>query len=179
MATCMTILKKLDIFWRKADPSERQELIVQDAIIRSKLIYGLESAAMNETVKHKLGVFQLKGVRKILNIKTTFVDRANTNQAVLQAAQEKMSDREGNTKELKTYSQVYEQRKNKTTETTHYIRRRQPAKICNVPSRNTEANCSDDATRNETKNRKAKSKVAGNRIGNIVGFNRKNEQTRL
>ena len=51
LAICMTILKKLDIYWLKANPSVLQKLIVYDAIIRSKLIYGLESTALNETVK--------------------------------------------------------------------------------------------------------------------------------
>ena len=60
----MTILKKLDIYWNKANPTVKQKLIVYDAIIRSKLLYGLESAPMNESVKHSLDIFQMKGVRK-------------------------------------------------------------------------------------------------------------------
>ena len=40
-----------------------------DAIIRS------ESATMNESVKHTMDIFQLKGLRKILKVKTTWVDR--------------------------------------------------------------------------------------------------------
>ena len=69
IATCMTILKKLDIYWRKANPSIKHTLNVYDAIVRSKLLYGLESTAMNNTVKHLLDVFQLRRLRKILQIK--------------------------------------------------------------------------------------------------------------
>ena len=110
----MTILRKLDQFWRKANPSERMKINVYDAVIRAKLLYGLESAPMPESVKHKLDVFQLKGLRKILNIKTTFVDRSYPNKAVIQTAQSKMNEGAAANKPqrcVKTYSQVYEERK--------------------------------------------------------------------
>ena len=67
----MTILKKLDIYWLHANPTARQKLKLYDAIIRFKLLYGLESAGMDSSVKHSLDVFPLKGLREILNIKTT------------------------------------------------------------------------------------------------------------
>ena len=71
----MTILKRLDLYWFKANPSIKEKLQVFDAIIKSKLLYGLESAPMNEYTKHELDIFQLKGIGKILGIKTTFIDR--------------------------------------------------------------------------------------------------------
>ena len=37
IANCMVILKKLDIYWREANPSITEKLRVHDAIIRSKL----------------------------------------------------------------------------------------------------------------------------------------------
>ena len=70
----MTILTKLEIYWNKANPCIRRKLVVFDAIARSKVLYGLESTAMNETVKHSLDIFQLKGLRKILGLKTTFIE---------------------------------------------------------------------------------------------------------
>ena len=41
---------------------------------------------MRSTVKKKLGTFQLKGLSKILRMKTTHVNKNNTNKRVLQAA---------------------------------------------------------------------------------------------
>jgi hypothetical protein len=114
VATCMSIVKKLDLFWKKANPSTKTKLITYDAIIRAKLLYGLESAAMNETVKHKLDVFQLKGLRKILNVKTTFVDRSKDNQTLLNMAQRAINHDtpDGKVpKELKKFSHIYEERK--------------------------------------------------------------------
>ena len=83
----MTILKRLDIYWLHANPSVKEKIQVYDSIIRSKLLYGLESAPMNESTKHELDIFQLKGLRKILGIKTTFVDRAQDNRTIYKKAQ--------------------------------------------------------------------------------------------
>ena len=58
-------------------------------IIRAKLLYGLESAALNQTTLNKLDTFQLKGLRRILQLKTTVVHRANTNETVFEIANEK------------------------------------------------------------------------------------------
>ena len=88
--------------------------MVFDAILRSKLLYGLESTAMNETVKHTLDIFQLKGLRKILGLKTTFVDRNNDAQKIMTDAQTHISN---NTmpgkweRQIKRFSQVYDERK--------------------------------------------------------------------
>ena len=48
----------------------------------SKLIYGLETLEPTEGVVNMLNTIQLEGVRKILKIKTIFVDRANTSEFV-------------------------------------------------------------------------------------------------
>ena len=59
-----------------------------NAVIVSKLIYGLETIEPPAGVSNMLDTFQLKGFRNILEMKTTFIDRANTNQNVYQCAQE-------------------------------------------------------------------------------------------
>ena len=51
----------------KANPTVKKKTIGYDAIITSKILDGLESAAMNETAKHTLAIFQFEGLRKILN----------------------------------------------------------------------------------------------------------------
>ena len=56
------------------------------ALIRSKVMYGLESAEVKEAGLRRLNVFQLKGLRQILGIVTTYVDRENTNTKVLEEA---------------------------------------------------------------------------------------------
>ena len=61
---------------------------VADAVLRSKLLYGIESAQLNEPEQRRLEVFQLKVLRKMLQMKTTYVNRLNTNEKVFQAANE-------------------------------------------------------------------------------------------
>ena len=50
-----------------------------------------ESAQINDAQKKKLDVFQLKGFRKMVNMKTTFTDRNNTNELVYQIANEEVN----------------------------------------------------------------------------------------
>ena len=55
------------------------KLGVYDAVIRSKLMYGLESAQVNDSLKYKMDAFKLKGLRQISKVSSTYVNRANTN----------------------------------------------------------------------------------------------------
>ena len=83
----MPILKKLDIFWSKTKCCNAWKIQVLNAVVVSKLIYGLETLELTEGVANMLNTTQLKGLRKILNMKTTFVDRANTYEVVYKKAQ--------------------------------------------------------------------------------------------
>ena len=75
-----------ELFWSKANCPQDFKLTVFDAVICSKLVYGLEVLHLPAYLMSKLDVFQLKGLRKILNMKTTFVDRNNFNAKVFQVA---------------------------------------------------------------------------------------------
>ena len=46
IASCMGTLEKLDLFWRHSDCPERFKLAALHAFIRSKILYGLESAEL-------------------------------------------------------------------------------------------------------------------------------------
>jgi len=83
----MPVLKKLDIFWNKTKCCNAWKIQVLNAVIVSKLIYGLETIEPTEGVANMLNAFHLRGLRKILGMKTTFVDRANTNERVYMGAQ--------------------------------------------------------------------------------------------
>ena len=87
-SAAMATWKKLDIFWKKTNCPPKFLLIVYDAVIRSKLVYGLDCIKIPEDALNNLNAFQLKGLRKILNMKTTFVNRENTNQVVFDRATE-------------------------------------------------------------------------------------------
>ena len=53
-----------------------------EAVLRSKLLYGMETAQLNEPQMKRLDLFQLKALRKVLKLPTTFVSRGNTNDKV-------------------------------------------------------------------------------------------------
>ena len=63
-AASMAILKKLDIFWRHPDCPIHIKVYTADAVLRAKLLDGLESAQLIPSVFKKLETFQLKVLRK-------------------------------------------------------------------------------------------------------------------
>ena len=69
IAECMATLKRLDLFWGQSTCTKQFKLQVFNAVIRSKLVYGLESIQLNETALTKMNVFQLKGLRQIMVMK--------------------------------------------------------------------------------------------------------------
>ena len=82
ISECMMILKKLDIFWRHGDSSLKQKMEVYNAVVKTKLIYGLESMQLTQATAQKLDTFHLKGLRVMLKMETTFVNRENNNELV-------------------------------------------------------------------------------------------------
>ena len=106
ISTCMAIMQKMDLFWRKAECPIKWKILVFDAVIRSKLLYGLETAMLTDSAQRRLNVFQLKGLRKILKMKTTFVERANTNERVILKANAAL-EHERSRRKVKTFSEAY------------------------------------------------------------------------
>ena len=86
----MAVMAKLDEFWLRGDCTEKQKINVFNAVLRAKLMYGLDSIQLTQATIRKLDTFQLKGLRKILGLKTTYVNKHNTNERVYQAANTKM-----------------------------------------------------------------------------------------
>ena len=77
-ATC----HRLKLFWDKAHTSVRWKIRVFDSILRSKVLYGLECIQLTQSDVVKLNAFQMKGLRRILHLPSTLVDRSITNQRV-------------------------------------------------------------------------------------------------
>ena len=66
---------RLGPYWKKAAIPNRGKILVYDALIRSKLVQGFETATINDNAKKGIDAFQMKGLRQILKLKTTFIDR--------------------------------------------------------------------------------------------------------
>ena len=65
--------------------------MIYNAIIRSKVMYGLETVELTQAGLHRLNVFQLRGLRQILKMTTTYINRENTNVRVLQEAEKSVN----------------------------------------------------------------------------------------
>eukprot|EP00972_Heterocapsa_arctica_P088375 13030634-Heterocapsa_arctica.AAC.1 len=78
-------LEKLNTFWTKSTSSIKWKLRVYDAVIVSKLFYGLEALSLTNADHAKLDAFQIRGLRKLLGIKHSFWSRVAHKDIVIQA----------------------------------------------------------------------------------------------
>jgi len=111
-AATMAIMKKLDIFWRHSDCPTHIKVYTADAVLRSKLLYGLESAQLIPSVLKKLETFQLKVLRKILKIDTTYINRVNSNASIFNRINTTM-EAEGKSKRVISFVDAYNKIKRK------------------------------------------------------------------
>jgi len=105
-AMTMATMKKLDLFWRHSDCPTHVKVHVADAVLRSKLLYGLESAQLIPSVLKKLEAVQLKVPRKILKIGTTYINRVNTNAGIFNRINTMMEE-EGRKKKVISFVGAY------------------------------------------------------------------------
>ena len=95
ISSTMPILKRLDLFWKQARVPTKWKMNVFNAVCVSKLLYSLEALHPKEAAVSKLDTFQLNGLRKILHMHTTYIDRANTNNEVYRRANLEMGSGPG------------------------------------------------------------------------------------
>ena len=108
---CLTTWNKLEVYWKHANTPDYKKIQVYDAIIKSKLLYGLDSVSINDTLRRQLDVFQMKGYRRILKLQTTFINKANTNIYVLKKANDCMLLHNPKAMPLHRYSDIYDTRR--------------------------------------------------------------------
>ena len=102
-----TTLNKLDLFWKKAPFSTIWKMRVHDAVVSSKLLYGLESASLTKAEYERLNSFQIKALRKVLGIKHSYHSHVS-NEVVMQRANQRIRLKEG-----KTITKMSEKLKNR------------------------------------------------------------------
>ena len=122
ISVTMALLHKLDVFWLKTNCSKRWKLLVFNAVVTSKVLYGLETLEPTCSAGNLLDTFQLKGLRKILRLHTTFVQRNNTNEYVYKRANEVLgAPTEGVERKIKPLTEVLAQKRLKLL--GHVLRR--------------------------------------------------------
>ena len=82
------VWQKLQVFWRDGLLSKRERIIIYDALVGSKLLFGLHRLPLHDASLNRLNVFHLRGLRRILGLPTTYIDRAYPNKRVLEIAEE-------------------------------------------------------------------------------------------
>ena len=85
IASAMDAVTSFKKFWTCNCPIA-WKLAVYESIVDSRLTYGLETLQLNANHLKRLDAFQQKGLRRILKIPPTFVNRTWTNARVLEAA---------------------------------------------------------------------------------------------
>ena len=76
-------IKQLHPLWAQACTSVNWRLRVFEAVINSKILYGLESIQLTLAEQNRLDALQMNMLRKILRVPTIFVNREWTNQKVI------------------------------------------------------------------------------------------------
>ena len=73
---------QLQLFWSKAGTTVKWRLRVFEATLSSKLLHGLETMQLTKSELNSIDAFQMKMLRKILTVPSTYIDRAWTNQRI-------------------------------------------------------------------------------------------------
>ena len=115
----MPVLKRLELFWKQANVPKKWKLQVFQSVCVSKLLYSLEALQPTEATVSKSDTFRLKGLRKILNMETTYINRANTNEEVYRRANAEA--RTAGENHIRPLSQVLQEKRIKLL--GHIIRR--------------------------------------------------------
>ena len=95
------------------------KLMFFNAVCVSKLLYSLEALQPTEATASKLDTFQLKGLRKILHMHKTYIERANTNNEVYRRANLEMGP--GAEEIIRPLSDILQEKRRKVL--GHIIRR--------------------------------------------------------
>ena len=88
----MAVFERLGICWRHCNVGIAFKITGLDAVSRSKLLYGIDSAQLTRSHQRRIEVVQLKGLSKILKRTTTCVERDNTNAEVFRRPSEAMKN---------------------------------------------------------------------------------------
>ena len=89
--------KNLNHFWKHSDCSKATKIHVYDAVIKSKLLYGLDTANLTPGMRTRIDRFQIKGLRQILGMDTTWAqkkrneDMTNKHTEVIKKAEEALN----------------------------------------------------------------------------------------
>ena len=56
----MSTWRRLAVFWKASNVSKKWQLIIYDAVIKTKLLYNLETVFLTQALRKKMEAFQLR-----------------------------------------------------------------------------------------------------------------------
>ena len=59
-------------YWKAAEASPKWKVFIFEAVLKSKLLSGLKTTQLTRKCLQRIDAFQIKGLRKILNMKHTY-----------------------------------------------------------------------------------------------------------
>ena len=98
---------KFSSYWKATCASKKWKLIVFDASIRSKLLYGLEFMCK------RIDAFQYRSLRRILGMPSTIINRAKTNKKLLETATAAAFPTRGDRRKIASFSNYRQERRAK------------------------------------------------------------------
>ena len=113
-------LWRMQDYWKAAEASPKWKVLIFEAVLKSKLLYGLETTQLTKKCLTRIDAFQIRGLRKILNMKHTYWDRTATNKRILSEAT-RVTFKEGTeeqvrrnqNREVKPFSVTWQERRKK------------------------------------------------------------------
>ena len=123
------IWRKMGEFWKGSNCNKRKKIIVYNAVIKSKLLFGAESMQINQSELKKMDALQWRGYRQIFKWDTTYkqmldeVDRTNTNDRLRTEVEKEMNRDRKNRKywEVKLMREEYEELRERWWHRTHQL----------------------------------------------------------
>ena len=86
IAAATSTWMSLRMFWKQAHCSAGNKIRIFNAVVKARLLYGLQMLEIPDAQMSRLEAFHYKGLRQILRMDTTFINRANANDEVLRRA---------------------------------------------------------------------------------------------
>ena len=113
-------MRQLKYLWADTQVSIPWKLVVFNAVIRSKVFYTLETLELTQGHQQALDTMYFRGLRRILKKKSTFIDRAWTNNRLLELANRLSRKTPTAPTRHQNFSQYY--RKKRRTLLAHLLR---------------------------------------------------------
>ena len=104
---------KLLSYWKATNANVKWQLIIFDVVIRSKMLYGLETIHLTGAMLKKIDAFQMRCLRRILKShRLSLIDEIST-KSFCKDVQQFFTPNQGDQREFELFSQSYLHRKSK------------------------------------------------------------------